>query len=168
MSCRGDWYAQGDHARNAAKHVPAADGAVFPAPIPKPRHFCTAVLCCASPFERLPVFRQDTVTLYHIPPKHTSRQGAARNPRGNPPTHYVIRKNSEKCDSAFSCIPYYLKMLFIPQSSRRRQSCARRVTSPGGRSPPGDPSCARPRRSCRLSPATRDKSAATVPKATSS
>ena len=27
VSCRGDWYAQGDHARDAAKHATAAEGA---------------------------------------------------------------------------------------------------------------------------------------------
>ena len=58
--------------------------------------------CAVHPlFERLPVFRQDTVALYHIPPKHTSRQGAVGNPRReNPPTHYIIRRGGKKCDSA--------------------------------------------------------------------
>ena len=26
VSCRGDWYAQGDHARDAANHATAAEG----------------------------------------------------------------------------------------------------------------------------------------------
>ena len=87
MSCRGDWYAQGDHARDAAKLVPTADDAGFPTPTPQPRHFGTAVLCCASPYRTITSLSTGYGGYYTtIPLKHTSH-------------HTSIRMTAEKCDS---------------------------------------------------------------------
>ena len=90
VSCRGDWYAQGDHARDAAKHATTADGAGLPTPIPQPRHFGTAVLCCASPYRTITSLSTGYGGYYTtIPLKHTSR-------------HTSIRMTAGKCDSGIS------------------------------------------------------------------
>ena len=48
-----------------------------------------SILCCAFPFERLPVFRQKAMALYHIPLGHTSRKIA-------------IRGKANECDSGIA------------------------------------------------------------------
>ena len=89
MSCRGDWYAQGDHARDAAKHATAADDEGYN----PPRYSAAETLWYSCPVLCIPLsndyqsFDRIRWNYTTFPLKHTSR-------------HTLIRMAAEKCDSA--------------------------------------------------------------------
>ena len=69
VSCRGDWYAQGDHARDAAKHATAADDEGYN----PPRYSAAETLWYSCPVLCIPLSNDyqssDRIrwVLYHTP-----------------------------------------------------------------------------------------------------
>ena len=72
MFCRGDWYAQGNHARDAAsRRRPGDDEGMGPHRQAGTFVYSSPELCL--PFRTITSHRQKTEVFYHISLEHTSR-----------------------------------------------------------------------------------------------
>ena len=115
VSCRGDWYAQGNHARDAAKHATTADARGFPhaTSAAETLWYSCPVLCIplSNDYQSFDRIRWNYTT---IPLKHTSR-------------HMFIRMTAEKCDSsdAARCRISLVRHAWQLNAARRRISLVR-------------------------------------------